>query len=64
MIMTLNKVKWFDVCNDYSLDQREKPEDLHLYGRYCEEESELYQLWYYVHKVQKEVHYAKYIDLG
>jgi hypothetical protein len=52
----MNKIKWFDVCNDYSLDPRDKPEDLHLYKTQVTTEDG-YRITSYYHKQHDELHY-------
>ena len=47
---------YYDVCNDYSLDQREKPADLNAYRTY-EREIEGQSVTLHVHKKHGELHY-------
>ena len=51
------KTYWYDVCNDYTMDLREEPDDLHLYETWDAPQGMVYN-----HIEYDEIHYLKSTD--
>ncbi|AUR81876.1 hypothetical protein NVP1015O_62 [Vibrio phage 1.015.O._10N.222.51.E5] len=48
---------WYDVCNDYSIAEREQPTDLHLYNQVPHTRQGI-EVTAYFHREYDELHYA------